>query len=94
MPKHSIGGVLFLGRGEMAFVPHRRNLLSHRQPITVPIKGEFQVEPIPQRSTAFRRLLFGDLPALVRVTSNGQSWLFLVPWPEDTARKIHDIVAG
>ena len=92
--RFAIGGVLFLGRGAMVFVPHRLNLSSHRQPINVLIEGEVGVEAIPQRSTAIRRVLFGDLPALVRVSCNGQSWLFLVPWPEDTAQKIHDVIAG
>jgi hypothetical protein len=49
---------------------------------------------VAQPLTLIRRVLFGRLPPLVRVSSGGQSWLFVVPRPEDTAEKIRRVVAG
>ncbi len=90
----AIGGVLFLGRSGLAFVPHGLNLPSQRNLTLVPVDRECTVALVPQRSTVIRTLLFGALPALVRVTCQGTSLLVLVPRPEDTVKKIHDIVSG
>lgn len=92
--RFAVGGVLFLGRAVMTFVPHQRNLPSYRDPVILPVDQDFAVDLVAQRSTLVRRALFGSLPALVRVTSRGASWLFLVPRPEDTAQRIRKVVAG
>jgi hypothetical protein len=88
------GGVAFLGPGTIVFVPHGANLPAHRQIVRIQADGDLRVDTVMHRSTVMRRLLVGQLPPLMRVSAGRENWRFLVPLPEDTARKVRDIVAA
>jgi hypothetical protein len=85
--KALVGGVLYLGRGGLLFVPHKKN----RRPSTpvemTPIDAVRIARVAPFAGNAVQRLLVPRPLEQIEVTWNGVSARFLMPNPADTFLK-------
>ena len=91
--RFAVGGVLFVGKGTLAFVPHARNLPKDRTPVFIKYGKDTAIDTESQPMTTVRRILFSQLPDMIHVSSRQSEWRFIVPRAGeavDTIRRIVD----
>jgi 4-amino-4-deoxy-L-arabinose transferase-like glycosyltransferase len=91
--RFAVGGVLFVGQGTLAFVPHARNLPKHRTPVFITCGKDTRIDTEPQPMTAVRRILFSRLPDTIRVSNRQSEWRFIVPRAGEIVDRIRRVVA-
>lgn len=91
--RFAVGGVLFVGKGTLAFVPHARNLPKHRTPVFIKYGRDTTIDTESQPMTTMRRILFSRLPDLLRVSNRQDEWRFIVPRAGETVDTIRRVVA-
>jgi len=91
--RFAVGGVLFVGQGTLAFVPHARNLPKHRTPVVIKYGKDTTIDTESQPMTTLRRILFSRLPDTIRVSNRQSEWRFVVPRAGETVDTIRRVVA-
>lgn len=86
-----VGGVLFLASDALIFVPHSRNLPRDRGYFEIPMGSASAIEIAKQVVRPWQRVLFSEVPPILRVTDSQGAWDFLVPSPEEVAARLRSI---
>jgi hypothetical protein len=89
----AVGGVLYLGSGGFLFIPHRKNLPTHRQPFEIKSLSDITFSLVTPRLNSLMKLLVKRVPPRLQIESRDTSARFLVPEAEKTLGKIAEIVA-
>lgn len=89
----AVGGVLYAGPACMAFVPHAANLPRHREVVKMPGEAlRFAAKPV--RPSVLQRLFGFEARDRLVVSTDGESWEFLVPTPGAIPAALETVVAG
>ena len=91
--RFAVGGVLFVGKGTLAFAPHARNLPAHRTPVFIRCGKDTTIDTESQPMTTVRRILFSRLPDMIRVANRQSEWRFIAPRAGETVDTIRRVVA-
>jgi hypothetical protein len=86
-PKVAVGGIVYLGKSGLMFLPHQKNGPSDLESIRIEPLSDLQLKVIPRRVNVRQRLLVARVDPLLQVLSSALNAEFLVPRPEQT-RKI------
>ena len=89
----AVGGVLYLGSGGFLFIPHRKNLPIHRQPLEIKSLSDITFSLVTPRPNSLMKLLVKSAPPRLQIESHDTSARFLVPEAKKTLEKIAVIVA-
>lgn len=90
----SAGGVLYLGPGSAAFVPHAINLPSHRVVLEITEISSTSVSLAQQELTRAQRLLMAAVPPSIRINSSTGIADFVIPRAADLLSKIRLVIAS
>jgi hypothetical protein len=93
-PLMAVGGVLHMGRTEWRFVPHRRNLPKHRDPLTIRPLDDLELALVPTQLSRLSKLLVSKAPDVVELRWGSETARLLVPTPETTLRLLRNVRAG
>jgi hypothetical protein len=84
----AVGGVLYLGPRGFLFMPHNKNLPTHREPFEIQPIEEIRFSLVKPRLNILTRLLVERIPLHLQIESRDRSARFLVPDAENTLNKI------
>jgi hypothetical protein len=78
----AVGGVLYLGRDGLLFVPHLKNLKRDQAILNMGSSDQIQLTLVQPNINVVQRMLIPNPPRYLEVTGNGRRECFLVPQPE------------
>ena len=85
---YPIGGVLYVGKSGLLFVPHKRNPKQYQQLLEIPSLNDISLDLVdPQMNNITKnlsKLFFKNIRPSLRVSSPMQELLFRVPVPHET----------
>jgi hypothetical protein len=93
-PSVAVGGVLYLSRERFMFVPHKRNLASHRKALEIAPLTAAGFSLVEAKPWWLFRLIAKNLPLHVKINYAGSSERFLVPQPAQTIVKMMSVAEG
>jgi len=85
--KLGVGGHLYLGPDEWAFVPHRKNRQVDQTPLHLPVNRIRRVDQIEFRPTGLARLISAQPVPIVRILADDTS-SFVTPNPTEVATEL------
>jgi hypothetical protein len=86
--RFAVGGHLYAGPGDWAFVPHKRNLPRHRAPTVLPVSTDLTLTPRASVPSGVVRFLTSAMIQTLELSSGGQTVRLLVPEPQLVAAKL------
>jgi hypothetical protein len=78
-PSFAVGGHLYAGPTQLAFVPHTKNRAADRAPRVMAWEHISRVEAYTRPATGFARAFTAEPLPYLRVTGDGEEWLFRIP---------------
>jgi hypothetical protein len=93
-PKFAVGGHLYAGPEQLAFVPHTKNRASDQSPRVVPWVQVRGLEPFMRPAPAAVRLFSPAPLAYLRVLVADGEWLLRVPEPTKVAAALERLRAS
>jgi hypothetical protein len=84
----AVGGVLYLGPSGFLFMPHTKNLPTHREPFEIQPIEDIRFSLVKPRLNILTRLLVERIPLHLEIESRDRSARFMVPEAESTLNKI------
>jgi hypothetical protein len=82
-PRMSVGGHLYVAKGQWVFVPHRKNLKRHQAPIHINADSTIGLAVIQAKPNALARLFSAGPTQSVRISETREVYLLQVPRAED-----------
>jgi hypothetical protein len=86
----AIGGVLYLGRDGLLFVPHLKNLKRDQAILNMGSSDQIQLTLVQPSINAVQRVLIPNPPQHLEVAGNGRRETFLIPQPERVIQLIRE----
>lgn len=92
-PRFAVGGHLYVGPTQLAFVPHTKNRVQDRAPLILDRTALRRVEPMTRRLEGLGRL-FAPAPLdFLRVEATTDDWLLRLPEPDRVESELRKVMA-
>jgi hypothetical protein len=90
-PLLAVGGHLYVGPAALTFMPHRKNLVRHQVPLSIPATPEPVIEPVAVTLPRAQRLMAGvPTASRLQVRTPALTATFVAPEPDLVAERLRE----